>query len=97
MLSEQQFVDAGYDAKYYSDIKYIASDEESHVMAISTALTEAGVTPNAACEYSFPFTDVASFITLSSVLEGVGTSAYLGAAGLITSKEYLTVAGSILG
>lgn len=96
ILSEQQFIDAGYDAKYYSDIKYIAFDEEQHVMLLTAALIEAGATPSEACKYNFPFTDVPSFITLSSVLEGVGTSAYLGAAGLITSKEYLTVAGSIL-
>ena len=37
-----------------------------------------------------------SFITLSSVLEGVGTSAYLGVAPLHISQDYLTVAGSIL-
>jgi Ferritin-like domain len=37
-----------------------------------------------------------TFITVSSVLEGVGTSAYLGAAPLVTSKAYLSVAGSIL-
>lgn len=57
-LSEQQFIDAGYDAKYYSDIKYIAFDEEQHVKLLTAALAEAGVTPNEPCEYTFPFTDV---------------------------------------
>lgn len=52
------FMDAGYNAKYYTDLKYIAFDEESHVKALSAALTEAGVTPNMACKYKFPFTDV---------------------------------------
>jgi Ferritin-like domain len=55
-----------------------------------------GVERSILIQFSFPYTDVLSFITLSSVLEGVGTSAYLAGAPLITSKYYLTVAGSIL-
>jgi hypothetical protein len=58
-------MDAGYDAKYYSDLKYISFDEQSHVELISSALTEAGVTPNEPCEYSFPFTDVSHLSPLS--------------------------------
>ncbi|KAI1629059.1 ferritin-like domain-containing protein [Exophiala viscosa] len=95
-FTEQDFMDAGYSATYYNNLKYISVDEQSHVQLLSSALTAAGVTPNAACSYKFPYTDVKSFITLSSVLEGVGVSAYLGGAPLITSKAYLTVAGSIL-
>ncbi|KAF2763999.1 hypothetical protein EJ03DRAFT_332250 [Teratosphaeria nubilosa] len=95
-FTEDDFVQAGYSANYYNNLKYISYDEQEHVKFIESALTAAGITPDAPCKYSFPYTDVVSFITLSSVLEGVGTSAYLGAAGLITDKNYLTAAGAIL-
>nr|POF12756.1 protein rds1 [Quercus suber] len=95
-FSARDFEEAGFGADYYNNLKYIAYDEQQHVALLSGALSAAGVTPVKACQYSFPYTDVQSFVTLSSVLEGVGTSAYLGGAPLITSKQYLTVAGSIL-
>lgn len=95
-MSEQMFLDAGFSSNYYTNLLYITHDEEQHVELLSTSIQAAGATPVAACTYDFPYTDPKSFVTLASVLEGVGTSAYLGGAGLITSKEYLGVAGSIL-
>ncbi|KAK1044095.1 hypothetical protein LTR74_018342 [Friedmanniomyces endolithicus] len=49
---------AGYSADYYNDLKYIAHDEEQHVLLLEGELTVAGVTPVQACTYSFPYYDV---------------------------------------
>ncbi|KAK5941391.1 hypothetical protein PMZ80_006669 [Knufia obscura] len=95
-LTQQHFMDAGFGANYFNNIQLIAEDEDQHVQFLTSALMTAGAQPVAPCTYNFNITDVNSFIALSNVLEGVGTSAYLGGAPLITSKDILTAAGSIL-
>lgn len=91
-----EFVAAGFSPFFYDQLKYIAHDEEGHVVFLEAGLTAAGAMPVAACTYSFPMTTPKSFIALAAVIEGVGVSAYLGGAPLISSKAYLTAAGSIL-
>ncbi|KAH7096880.1 ferritin-like domain-containing protein [Auriculariales sp. MPI-PUGE-AT-0066] len=71
----------------------IAGHEAAHVSLLQTVL---GDKATKACNYSFPYTDVQSFKALAQVLEGVGVTAYLGAAQYITNPAYLTAAGAIL-
>lgn len=89
-FDDAAFSDAGLDRSAFVEI---AAHEAQHVSFLAGALGEKAT---AACTYSFPYTDVKSFASLSAVIEGVGVTAYLGAAGLISNKAYLTAAGSIL-
>jgi len=91
--TQADFVAAGFVDPFYSNLKEIYFDEETHVSFLAGALAGSAVHQ---ATYRFPSTTAASFVALSSVLEGVGVSAYLGAAGSIADKSYLTAAGSIL-
>lgn len=101
-FTADNFKSAGFSEDFYPNLKTISSDEQTHVDFLTAGLTAAGATPVKACTYDFKIAGatveekVQTFVKTSSVLEGVGVSAYLGAAADIMSAEYLTAAGSIL-
>lgn len=90
------FQAAGYDETFYNNVKEVSYDETTHVSFLTTALSGVGATPVAACTYNFGYNSLETFLATASILEGVGVSAYLGAAASIVNKDYLTAAGSIL-
>lgn len=97
----QKFDQAAFDAAGYSGVypllQQVAADEAAHVEFLTAGLKAAGVAnPPQRCQYEFGYTDVQSFLGLSQVIENVGVSAYLGAAGDISDPGYVTAAGSIL-
>jgi hypothetical protein len=94
-FAEADFAAAGFDSTFFTNLQFVAHDEEQHVVLLQGAIAQAGASPVAACQYNFPVTDIASFVNLATVLEGVGVSAYLGAATAISSKSILNVAAAI--
>ncbi|WVO24090.1 uncharacterized protein IAS62_005454 [Cryptococcus decagattii] len=64
-----------------------------HDWLLSAALGNNSV---AACQYKFPYTDIASFISLAAGIENIGVWAYAGANQYITDPTYRSVTATIL-
>ncbi|CRK16097.1 hypothetical protein BN1723_002270 [Verticillium longisporum] len=91
--TKEELTGAGLDANLYENLQTIYSDEKTHVDFLAGALGDKAIPEPT---FAFPSTDAKSFLGLSAILEGVGVSAYLGAAAVIADKAYVTAAGAIL-
>jgi len=91
--SQSDFIKAGLPPWARGRFVEIAKNEAAHAAIIESVLGSQAVQP---CEYDFGDTDVKAFVDFSALAETVGSSAYSGAAGLLTNKEYVTGAATIL-
>lgn len=94
--SQSAFAAEGYPPWVRNRLQQISNDEFSHVQFLVAGLKAAGAKPVEACTYAFPVTSPSTALAVASILEGVGVSAYLGAAPSVTSKDYLEYAGQIV-
>lgn len=95
-FTQSEFAAAGFDSTFYANIQTISAHETAHVQFLSAALLALGEKPIEECTYAFGITTVAQFAATAAIFEGIGTSAYLGAAPQVSSKQVLAAAGSIL-
>ncbi|KAL1914415.1 uncharacterized protein VTP21DRAFT_8933 [Calcarisporiella thermophila] len=95
-FNAEHFEKAGFEKDTYERFSEIGNQEKTHVETIQSVIKGLNGTAVEECEYNFPFNDVKGFVGLSKVLEGVGVSAYNGAAKDVQSKDILTAAASIL-
>jgi Ferritin-like domain len=92
---DSEFMAAGLTNTSITSLKQVASQEATHVVALSAAIKAAGQTPVQNCTYNFNYTTAANMLATAKVLEAVGVSAYLGAAPLLNSSAVLGTAATI--
>ncbi|KAK0103820.1 hypothetical protein ONS95_005819 [Cadophora gregata] len=93
---DSDFMALGLSAPDVTNLKSIATTEQTHVTTLTGAIAVAGFKPVQPCTYNFGFTTAAAMVATAGNLENIGVSAYLGAAPLVKMPAILTVAAEIL-
>ena len=94
-FSDAAFVAAGFASGIYSYLSLIQYHEASHVALLSSVISSLGGSPVPACNYSFPVTNVTSYIAVAQALENTGVMAYDGAVNTISSVILQQAAATI--
>jgi hypothetical protein len=77
-------------------VQRVSEHEAAHAEDLSGLLTSLGATPVVECSgYNFDFSSVESFMRTAQLLENTGVAAYVGAASVVTTPDYIRVAASI--
>ena len=74
-FSQKDFTATGFEDPFYANLQLVYGDEQSHASELSDMLAAMGIEPTSRLQYQFPYTDVSSFVALTSVVEGIGVSA----------------------
>lgn len=74
-FSQSDYVTAGFEDPFYDNLQQIYSDEQSHAILLQNILIAGNIEPTGPLQYEFPYVDVASFVALASIIEGVSVSA----------------------
>jgi hypothetical protein len=71
-----------FGSNLFALLTQIRDHETTHVATLIAAIKALGGTPTEPCTYTFPVTDINSFLTTAQALENTGVSAYDGAINL---------------
>jgi len=98
MFKAADYEAAGLQAGVADRIAAISDHESAHVDALIAVVKQLMGTPVEEAKYDFGYTDLASFLSLAAVIEGVGVAAYGGAAQYLQGEnDLLTAALTIHG
>ncbi|KAL5113944.1 hypothetical protein ACEQ8H_008162 [Pleosporales sp. CAS-2024a] len=97
-FSMSDFMALGLTQTQVQNLMSIGQTEATHVSTLISAIAATGSKPVEACTYNFDaaLASADSMVKTARILEAVGISAYLGAAPLVSSKDVLNAAASIV-
>lgn len=92
MFDNAAYEALGFQSSVRDRIVEIADHEQEHVDALTAVIGQLDGAPVEQATYNFGYTDLTSFLATAAVIEGVGVSAYQGAAQYLQENDDLLTA-----
>ena len=74
-FTHQDFIRLGFEDPFYSNLQHIYRNDQDHVTFLAQALQAASIPQIQELNYTFPYSDIESWVALAGVLESISASA----------------------